>query len=147
MAHGVKMKPTSVIKAHLGIQHNGPVQAFFTKTCADHMDKYVPYRNGELAYTTRTIEKNQIVYSAPYAHYMYEGKVMGPNVPIKENGLVTGWFSPQKPKNYTGKDITYQPSAGHEYAGPRWDKRMWSAEKDDVLKEVQNFVDKHGGKK
>lgn len=139
----VKMQPTSVIKAHLGIEPNGRVQTFFTKRCAEHMDKYIPLDEGGLAYDNRTIESDRIIYESPYAHYMYEGKVMGPNIPIMEEGKIVGWFSPKgQPKHYTGKDIDYSKSIarGHKYAGPHWDKRMWSAESQDVVKEVQDYV-------
>lgn len=141
----VKMKPTSVIKARLGLNPNGRVQKFFTATCAKKMDKYVPYDEGDLA--DYRIENNLIIYEQPYAHYMYEGKVMGPNIPIKENGIIVGWFSPKgKAKYYTGKDIDYSKSKarGHKFAGPYWDKRMVSAEMQDVVKEVQDYVNRGG---
>ena len=140
MSFIVKLKPLSVIKADLGIQPDGPTHAFLTETCAKHMDKYVPYREGHLA-KYRLEGNNKIFYDEAYAHYMYEGKVMGPNVPIKnEDGIITGWFSPTKPKYYTGKDIKYNISPGHEYAGPHWDERMWTAEKNEVLKEVKEYI-------
>lgn len=141
----VKMQPTSVIKARLGIEPNGRVQKFFTATCAKHMDKYVPYDEGNLA--DYNIEGNLIIYEQHYAHYMYEGKVMGPNIPIKENGIITGWFSPKgKAKYYTGKDIDYSKSVarGHIFAGKYWDKRMWTAEGKDVVKEVQDYINRGG---
>ena len=145
MAQKVVMKPTSVIEARLGIDPNGPAQKYFTKRAADYMDKYIPYSSGGLAYDTRTIETDTITYGSPYAHYMYEGKVMGPNIPIKEDGIIVGWFSPKgKKKSYTGADINYRQSAGHEYAGPHWDKRMVSAEIDDLVKEVQDFINQGG---
>lgn len=141
----VRMKPVSVIKARLGIQPNGPVQSFFTETCYRYMDKYVPYREGNLS-TNVALTANSIVYKSPYAHYMYKGEVMGPNIPIKdESGNIMGYFSPKdKPKHYTGKSINYD-TTHHEYAGPNWDKRMWSAERDEVIQEVQDYV-KYGGK-
>jgi len=140
----VVFKPTSVIKARLGIQKGGPVHAYFTNECAKAMDKYVPYREGGLAYKQRTTLTDKIIYNAPYARYMYEGKVMGPNIPIKDaNGNIITWFS-RKPKYLTGKDINYNISAGHEYAGPHWDKRMWSAESEDIIKCVQKYIDRGG---
>lgn len=144
----IKMQPTSVIKTRLGLEKGGPVHKFFTDTCYKHMDKYVPYRNGDLAKTVAYgVDGTSIIYLSPHAHYMYEGKVMGPNIPIKENGTVVGWFSPRgKRKHYTGKDINYVKSAGHEFAGPHWDKRMWSAEKDIVINEVNDYIKKRGGK-
>ena len=143
MTTKVRMKPISVIKANLGIQPNGPVHSYFTERCATYMDKYVPFKKGNLAYTNRIVETDEVIYNSPYAHYMYEGKVMGPNIPIIKNGVIVGWFS-KGPKYYTDEDIKYKSSAGHEYAGPHWDQRMWSAEKDDVIKEVQKFINRGG---
>lgn len=141
----IKLNPTSKIKARLGLEVNGKVQKYFTKRCAEHMDKYVPFDEGGLAYDTRKIEDDKIIYQSPYAHYMYKGNVMGPNIPIKEDGIIVGWFSPKgKAKYYTGKKIKYNATAGHEYAGPRWDKRMWSAEKKQVIAEVQKYVNRGG---
>lgn len=145
MSTTVKLKPISTLRIDLGLQNKGPVHAYFTKKCDEHMDKYVPFREGLLAYDDKKVKVDKIIYEAPHAHYMYEGKVMGPNIPIKENGIIVKWVSPKnKPKYYTGRDIKYNKTAGHEYAGPHWDKRMWSAEKDEIIKEVQKFVDRGG---
>ena len=149
MAKSVELKPVGVIKAHLGITPDGRVQRKFQNLCYNYMDKYVPYREGGLAYDNMYKTVDEIHYTSPYAHYMYEGKVMGPNIPIKdENGNIVKWFS-RKPKYYTGADIDYSQSQshpGHEYAGPHWDKRMWSAEKDNVLKDVAEYIKLYGGK-
>lgn len=114
----VKMQPTSVIKARLGIEPNGRVHKFFTHTCRIHNDKYVPFDTGVLAGTV-TEETNCYIYEQPYAHYVYVG--------ISKNG---------KPLNYhTDK---------HPLAGRYWDKRMVSAEMQDIVKEVQDFIDRGG---
>lgn len=112
----VKMQPTSVIKAHLGIEPNGKVQKFFQNTCYKHMDKYVLMDEGNLRTNVDLSNPTQIVYESPYAHAQYIGIVNGSEV-----------------KNYTTPGT-----------GPYWDKRMVSAEMQDVVKEVQNYV---GGKK
>ena len=109
----VKLKPTSEIKAHLGIEPNGRVQKFFTNTCYKHMDKYVPMDQGDLR-TNVDIQPNSITYESPYAHAQYVGFTKGPV------------------KNYTTPGT-----------GPYWDKRMVSAEMQDVVEEVQNYI---GGK-
>jgi len=106
----VKLKPTSVIKARLGIEPNGRVQRFFTQTCRKHMDKYVPMDEGNLR-TIVDVGVNYITYESPYAHAQYIGYTKGPV------------------KNYT--------TAG---TGPYWDKRMVSAEMDRVEQEVRKFV-------
>ena len=108
----MKMKPISTIKADLGIDVNGKVQRFFTDTCYKHMDKYVPLADtGNLR---NVVDKgaNYITYEMPYAHAQYIGVVHGSPV-----------------RNYT----TPGP-------GSYWDKRMVSAEMQDVVKDVQEYV-------
>jgi len=106
----MKMKPISVIKADLGINPNGKVQRFFTDTCYKYMDKYVPMDIGMLR-TNVDRGNNYITYESPYAHAQYVGFTKGPV------------------KNYTTPGT-----------GPYWDKRMVSAEMQDVVKEVQEYV-------
>ena len=123
----LKLKPINVIKTQLGIQPNGEIHEWFTNTCALHMDKYVPWDTGHLAETVvvngqinkENVTTNSITYNQPYAIYVY---------------------NPER----NGKEITYQHDV-HENAGPYWNERMWSAEKDIVVKEVQNYIDKRGG--
>ena len=112
----VKLQPTSVIKARLGIDSNGKVQKFLTNTCYKHMDKYVPMDEGNLR-TNVNIQSNSITYESPYARYQYYG--------IREDGT-------HEVHNYTTPGT-----------GPYWDKRMVSAEMQDVVREVQDYV---GGK-
>lgn len=117
----VKIKPTSVIKARLGIEPNGRVQKFFTSTCYKHMDKYVPMSNLPSAGNLRTIvdiESDSITYESPYASYQYYGK-------RKDGTHVV--------KNYTTPGT-----------GSYWDKRMVSAEIKDVVKEVQDYINRGG---
>ena len=112
----VKMQPTSVIKSRLGIDHNGRVQKFFTNTCYKHMDKYVPKDNGDLR-TIVDIESDSITYEMPYARYQYYG--------MRDDGTHV---------------VTHYTTPG---TGSYWDKRMVSAEMQDIEKEVQKFI---GGK-
>ena len=108
----IKMKPTSVIKADLGLNSTGDVHAFFTNTCYKHMDKYVPEREGNLR-TNVDIQTDKIIYESPYAHAQYTGYTKGPVV------------------NYTTPGT-----------GPYWDERMWSAEGQDVIKETQDYFNR-----
>jgi hypothetical protein len=105
------LKPISEIKANLGIEPNGRTQKFFTNTCYRHMDKYVPKDTGNLR-TIVNIEADSITYESPYAHAQYIGEVNGGQV-----------------KNYTTPGT-----------GPYWDKRMVSAEMQDVVREVQAYI-------
>lgn len=112
----VKMQPTSTIKARLGLEPNGRVQKFFTNTCYKHMDKYVPQDSGDLR-TIVDIKSDSITYESNYAEYQYYG--------MRKDGT-------HVVKNYTTPGT-----------GPYWDKRMVSAEMENVVKEVQKYI---GGK-
>ena len=111
----VKIKPVSRIIADLGIEPNGRVQKFFTNTCYRYMDKYVPMDNGDLR-TIVDIGPNYIDYEMPYAHYQYVG--------MREDGS-------HIVKNYTTPGT-----------GTYWDIRMWDIEKNDVIEEVQKYVNR-----
>ena len=113
----IQMKPTSVIKVRLGIEPNGRVQKFFTNTCYKHMDKYVPMDEGNLRINV-DIQPNTITYESPYARYQYYG--------VREDGT-------HQVQHYTTPGT-----------GPYWDKRMVSAEMQDVVKEVQDYVNRGG---
>ena len=109
----VRMKPTSLIIARLGLEPNGRVQKFFTNTCYTHMDKYVPMDNGDLR-SNVDIRANSITYEMPYARYQYYG--------VREDGT-------HKVNHYT------TPGSGRY-----WDRRMWSVESEDVIREVQDYI-------
>lgn len=109
----VGFKPTSVIKARLGIEPNGKVQRFFTHACRIHMDKYVPFDTGTLADTAYE-GANYIIYQTSYAKIVYFG--------VRD-----------------GKEINYHLDK-HPLAGKFWDKRMVSAEIDDVMSEVHDYM-------
>ena len=113
----VKMQPTSVIKANLGIEPNGKVQKFFTNTCYRYMGKYVPKDTGILRENV-TIDSNSITYEQEYAGYQYYGE--------RKDGS-------HKVTNYTTPGT-----------GPYWDKRMVSADMQNVVAEVQDCIDKGG---
>lgn len=113
----MKMKPVSVIKASLGIEPNGRIQRFFTDTCARYMDKYVPLGDTGMLRDNITLTPNSITYEQNYAHAQYVGFTTGPVV------------------NYTTPGT-----------GPYWDKKMWSAEGQDVIKEVQKELNRGGNR-
>ena len=73
------LKPISEIKADLGIEPNGRVQKFYTNTCRNHMDKYVPKDIGMLRENV-VIENDSITYQSPHAHAQYVGIVHGSSV-------------------------------------------------------------------
>lgn len=125
------LEPDSVIEANLGIEENGPVHAYFTAQCARYMDRFVPFREGNLARTVvdeygvineENVTTDTIAYMQEYAEYVYYG--------ISKNG---------NDLNYT-KDM-------HPDAGPYWDEEMWSVYEEQITKEVQKYLEEFGGTK
>ena len=117
----VTIKPISEIKARLGLEPNGRVQQFFTTQCYKHMDKYVPFDEGNLS-SIVDIQPSWITYEQPYARYQYFG--------MRDDG--------------THKiDEANRNHNFHPLATSYWDKKMVSAEIEDVVKEVQDYI---GGK-
>lgn len=135
----LKMEPDSVIKARLGIQSGGKVHAFFTSTCYRYMGPFVPRGDTGLLNQNVDIQVDSITYKSPYAHYMWYGKVMGPNIPLKDEDGNLIFRSPKgQPKHYTGKDIEYHTPG----TGAHWDQRMWTSKGREVVKEVQAYLDR-----
>lgn len=110
----VKIKPVGVIIANFGLEPNGRVQKFFQMTCYKHMDKYVPKDIGNLRENVDLSDPTRIIYQSPYAEAQYYGVINGKTISAD---------------HYT--------TAG---TGPYWDRKMWSNEKDIVIKEVQDYI-------
>ena len=104
------------------------------------MDKYVPLGDtGNLRDITHK-EVDSITYESPYAHYQYIGKLY-----VMDNGKGAYydpdygfWSKPGVAKIPTEKNLNYHTPGTGSY----WDKRMVSAEMNDVIKEVQEYVNR-----
>ncbi|HJA91918.1 MAG TPA: minor capsid protein [Candidatus Eisenbergiella merdipullorum] len=102
---------------------------------------FVPYSQGALRSKVEYPEGlygGEIMYNTPYAHYLYEGTVYGPNIPIKDaEGNITGWRSP--PKKYpTQRKLQYH-TAG---TGPQWFEEAKRRHKQDWIKIVKETAGK-----
>lgn len=140
----INLRPISEIKSDLGIENYGPVHAYFTELCEKEMDPFVPMGDTEFLASTVWHTVDEIHYDMPYAHYMYEGRVMGPNIPVfDDEGNIVKWWS-KAPKYYTGEDIVYNKDK-HPLATSHWDQVMWTAKKDEIEKKVAEYV-MRGGK-
>ena len=144
MKISVKLNPTSTIKTQLGIQDKGPAHAFLTNTCYKYMGQFVPSGDTGLLNQNVTLKKDQITYESPYAQYQYYGKLMVD--PITGKGAFYSedygyWSRPSKygiPKILTNRDLVSHTLG----TGSQWDKRMWTSKGDQVVKEVQNYIDR-----
>ena len=96
-------------------------QKFVDSEVLRRMVKYTPSRNNILsknAVLGTKIGSGHIYYTSPYARYQYYGVVYGPNIPIKENGVLVGFYSPQK-KYRTNRQLSYDKSR-HPQAQRLW---------------------------
>lgn len=117
----IRINSLDKIKRKLGIDSGGPVLPFFTETCYKHMDKYVPRDRNNLR-TIVHLSTNSITYMSDYASYQYYGQ--------RKDGT-----HKVNPENYTTPGT-----------GPYWDKKMISAEMNDVIKEVREYIKTYGGR-
>lgn len=100
---------------------------------------YVPFKEGAL-YNTVNITggggEAVIEHTVPYAHYLYEGEVYGPNVPITQGGAAVGFFSPVAPKHPTGRMMRYSGMGSRH-----WDEAARPTQLPLLVQSLQRFVD------
>lgn len=114
MSTTIKINSANQITARLGLDESGRVQKFYTNTCYKRMDKYVPRRDDNLRLHI-AMTPTSITYQSPYAHAQYVGYTKGP---------VTRWTTPG--------------------TGPYWNERMASAEINEIIKEVEDYMQRGG---
>lgn len=101
---------------------------------------YTPMETGTLSESVEIKgEKGNgsIEYTAPYAHYQYEGKVMGPSFYNPDFGF---WSPPGKPKHYTGASLKYSKEK-HPLASAKWDKAAEPTQKPKLIRAMQGYID------
>lgn len=118
-----------IIKDH-GLDKDGKVTKYLRDTVDRFCDPYIPFNMGPLKNDKEYPDNQSIKYISPYAHYHYKGKkAIGPSRP---KGVI---------KKISNIDMKYQ---GSPTRGPEWDKRMMIARRDDVIKDIENFIEKGG---
>ena len=125
----------------------GKVQQFVDSEILRLMVPYTPMDTGALVQSATSgtvIGSGKIRYTSPYARYLYYGEVYGPNIPIKENGITTGYWSPPH-KTPTGRPMTYS-TAKHPQAGKMWFERMKADHKEDIMKGAMKTAMEEGNK-
>lgn len=139
----VKLASLDSIKKRLGLNENGIVQRKFQNECYRRMDKYVPYKEGNLRKNVDLSDSTKITYLSPYARYIYFGKKM-----VMSNGK-SAFYSPKygfwskkgEKKTLTNEDLTFHTAGTFSY----WDRHMISVEKRDLIRAMNKFI-KNGGK-
>lgn len=112
---GVYIESMEQLTRKLGIEPSGPVMAYTVNRCYKAMNEFVPKDIGNLRKTV-ALYRDRVTYESNYASYQYYGKTRD---------------GKRKVKNYT--------EAG---TGPYWDKRMMSAKKDEILRDIQRMVNR-----
>lgn len=106
-------------------------------TMAIYMDPYVPMKEGDLSKNVE-INGQRVRYLSPYAHYQFEGVVYGPNIPIIEDGVIVGWWSP--PNKYpTGESLVYSKEL-HPQATHHWHQAMMLNKKDEFTQDIKKII-------
>ena len=139
----LKMKPISVIEARLGIKAGGPAQKFFCNECYRYMAQFVPggikshlNQNANLA-----VDGSVVIYNGPDAHYLFNGNLYID--PLYKKGAFYSqdygyWSRPGITKINSGKELNYNTPG----TGAHWDKLMWTSRGDEVIKNVQNYIER-----
>lgn len=104
------------------------------------LSPYVPFETGNLDETVKIKAEDmggELDYYSPYAHYQYEGKVMGPNFYSPDYGF---WSPPGEKKYYTGEDLEHSKDR-HPLASAHWDKVAEPTQKPKLIQAMQGYVD------
>lgn len=126
----VELRPIREIIRRQGLAPDGAVQRQHTANVLRRIVRYLPYRSGETIKQTiiqTDISRPEIVTRSPYAKYIYYGKVMVGRAPKRAT---------ERPLKYTRDK--------NPLAGPRWDRRLVSAEGLLLARELQSYIDRKG---
>ena len=129
----VKMNSTNkIIKDH-GLNKDGRVIHFLRDDADRLMNPFIPMDNAMLRRNKTYPSNHEIKYTSHYAKYQYYGKLM-----LTKNG--SSWAKKGEKKITTSKKLKYHTSG----TGSKWDKLMMQRRKNDLIKDVENYI-KSGG--
>ena len=126
----INLKTANQIMESHGLDDYGRVTKFARDTADRFMDPYIPFESGPLKNNKSYPNNFSVKYNQPYSHYHYKGK------------KAIGASKPKGVKRtISSEDIKY---SGAPKRGPEWDKRMMNDRKQDLIKDVQDFIDSGG---
>ena len=118
---------TKKILAARGLGSSDKVRKYLASEVYRLSDPYTPMQEKKLIEQAHiSSDGSQLVYTQPYAHYQYYGKVM----------------AGRAPKQYTGDDLTYH---GAPTRGARWTERMLADKRNEIIKNVDAYIKSLGG--
>ncbi|WP_040194761.1 minor capsid protein [Clostridium culturomicium] len=107
----IKMNDTQKILLKRALNRNGEGQIKFTKEVAKHCNNCTPYLSGRLKDMNVELQKDKIIYNAPYARKQYYLNKGNGKQGLNQGGL----------------------------RGKQWDKRMWIDNGDKIVKTIAEF--------
>jgi hypothetical protein len=130
----------SVVTPNFGFNLNGDILAEKLNKAQEDLNNqimidcedYVPFQQGILSNSVHVEDGDEIVWNAPYARFLYMGKLM-----LDERG--SSWARKGGRKYVTNKDLTYSKE-GHSKAGSHWFDRAMEDHLDDWIDVVRKAV-------
>ena len=115
---------------------------------AEMTEKYLPYDTGVLNNSVRYTQDAVIYEGIPYAHYVYEGIVYGPNYKYIDKDGNERWYSipgmTKQPKEPTQlmkyKKSTHPDATGH------WDRVMLENDGDEFVDRILQIIQRRQSK-
>lgn len=140
----VKMNPVNKILKDHGLDKDGRAVRYLRDTADRLMMPFIPGgAGGQLARQKTYPSNHELKYTSPHAQYQYHGKMyISPKLGVSGILLKSDrWWSPKgEKKTPTSKKLKNHTSG----TGPKWDKLMLQRRKDDLVKDVENYI-KSGG--
>lgn len=124
---------TKKIMQQRGLGGDHRARVYLAEQIYTQSEPYTPMQTGMLVRQAVVAKDGStLTYTAPYAHYQWYGKVMGPNY---TNG--DRFWSGKAPKKYTGKDLDY---SGGPMRGPHWVERMLADKSKEIASSLKKYI-------
>ncbi|MGN1298248.1 MAG: minor capsid protein [Clostridia bacterium] len=124
-----------------GLNEGGEVQKYIDNFVLEQSEPYMPHKSGVLIASgslSTKIGSGQVIWNIPYAHYMYEGKLM------ISPSTGSSWAKKYEEKIYAEPQKTLDYHSGDNNRREHWFDRMIIDKKEELIKGCQKIVD--GGK-
>lgn len=140
----VEIKSIQTMLKRLGLDRDGGVQIQLTNIVNRRLTRYMPAKTGMLSTKLKFVKSpTEIEILGPYARYQYHGKVMV-NTKTGKGPMNIPGVGPRYKKGTvlkaTDRDLQYDHTK-NALAGPHWDRRMMTNEGDEIVAELQEYVD------
>lgn len=126
----------------LGLEERGRVQQVVSQQVLELSEVYIPFDQGALLASGRIVNDTDIVWSTPYARYMWNGIVyVDPQLHCAGFLTENGWKSRKDVQKVpTDRKLQYH---GGKLRGPRWvDRMMQNGGREKIEKAAREAVKK-----